>query len=305
MSAYSECYASSVNRWECDENDHMNVRFHLRKSMEVLHLGLVDLGLFDSGQLGMVNDCIRSQHMRFLAEARFSTPIIGRMGVIAVENKSALVLTELLHGFTNKVLANIVHDIQLPEETNGNLAGLTLIKLPDNAGPRSVDAEDTPHEGVTRASLLAGGFKAIGGGVIQEIECERGVMAWHMQMGRVSDLIPALWSQLLGTHENPEDSGIGRAVLEHRLIPYNNLAAGSRFEVLSAFTAIQGKAQELTHFMIDLEHDRPVFCSKVMAIIFDLATRKAMELPKADEELVRKSIKIVQAQAQSTNNNQQ
>ena len=30
-------YKGSVNRWECDENDHMNVRFYSRKIAEALY----------------------------------------------------------------------------------------------------------------------------------------------------------------------------------------------------------------------------------------------------------------------------
>lgn len=292
MSAYSESYTSSVNRWECDENDHMNVRFYLRKSMEVLHLGLAELGLIEPEKLAQLNTSIRRQHMRFLSEAKFSTPISGRLGVIAVQNNRAEVLTELRHSVTNKVLMNIVHEIQLPSPIGKGAAQLSLIPLPGNAGPRGIAAEDSPHSGVTREELLTNGFISAGGGVIHEDECERGVMDWSVHMGRVSDLMPTLWARLTGTHNNPEESGIGRAVLEHRLTPHNSLAAGSRFEMLSALTKIQGKAQELTHFMFDLEHEKPVFCSQVMSITIDLVTRKAIALPKAYDTFLNKSLKL-------------
>ena len=34
-------YRGSVNRWECDENDHMNVRYCVEKLYETFFAGLI------------------------------------------------------------------------------------------------------------------------------------------------------------------------------------------------------------------------------------------------------------------------
>ena len=70
-------YQGSVNRWECDENDHMNVRFYVRKLSETLFNGLLELGLSNSGGFDDVVGGLSSQHFRFLKEARLALPLAG------------------------------------------------------------------------------------------------------------------------------------------------------------------------------------------------------------------------------------
>ena len=251
--------------------------------MEILHFGLAELKVVAPTKLTEVNHGIRSQQMRFIAEARFATPLIGRLALVALKRDEAVVLTELCHAVTKQVMMSIVHEIQLPEAVSAEvMAEATLIELPKTAGRRGILTEDVDYSGINREAALAHGFVSIGGGVIRHEECEDGVMAWQQMMGRVSDVVPVMWVRLRADSSHPQDDNIGRAVLEHRLMPYNPIAAGHRFEIVSAVTGFQGKVQSLTHFMFDLERDRPVFCSQVLSLCFDLTTRKAIPFSAAD-----------------------
>ena len=58
-------YRGSVNRWECDENDHLNVRFCEEKLWQTLVSGLLQLGAITEGDVDELPARIACQHLRF------------------------------------------------------------------------------------------------------------------------------------------------------------------------------------------------------------------------------------------------
>jgi len=78
------CYRGSVNAWECDENDHLNVRFYLAKANQGLPFVLDAIGLPAAALLKMdAHPRIRAQHVRFLKEARPAVPLTVYAGLVA------------------------------------------------------------------------------------------------------------------------------------------------------------------------------------------------------------------------------
>ena len=76
-SSLTPVFFGSVNRWECDENDHLNVRFFAQKIQQTLQFGLIEAGLATPDNVLSVCRCIKNKHMRFIAEARMAVPIVG------------------------------------------------------------------------------------------------------------------------------------------------------------------------------------------------------------------------------------
>jgi len=70
-------YRGSVNRWECDENDHLNVRFCEHKLYQTLVSGLLANGCIDSEDVPSLPARIARQHIRFQAESRIAAPLGG------------------------------------------------------------------------------------------------------------------------------------------------------------------------------------------------------------------------------------
>ena len=77
-------YRGSVNRWECDENDHLNVRFCEQKLWQTLAGGLLQSGLVQENQIDDLPLRLTGQHLRFQQESRIATPISGYFSVISV-----------------------------------------------------------------------------------------------------------------------------------------------------------------------------------------------------------------------------
>ena len=84
-------YRGSVNRWECDENDHLNVRFCEHKLYQALVSGLLANGCIDSEGVPSLPARIARQHIRFQAESRIAAPLGGYFAAVAGEEFQVLV----------------------------------------------------------------------------------------------------------------------------------------------------------------------------------------------------------------------
>ena len=71
-------YRGSVNRWECDENDHLNVRFCEQKLYQTLLSGLLEHHCLTREDIGRLPAMILRQHIRFQAESRIAAPMTER-----------------------------------------------------------------------------------------------------------------------------------------------------------------------------------------------------------------------------------
>lgn len=274
MTKLAHCYQGSVNRWECDENDHLNIRFFMEKSMQTLYLGLTDLGLIKPGQ--QINRKIRSQHMRFVAEARVAAPISGFIGLLATYKNHILVLTELRHGKTKKVLMAIVHNLALPAAI-GNIGA---VDLPTHARSRGLPDAVSPYSKLALDEARKRGFVIAGRGVVQWSECENGELAWYQYIGHVSDSVPHFWA-----HIAPPDDQIGeatkqgRVVLEYRMDCSGLLKQGDRFVIVSGLAEVGEKTQKFAHLIFNLETQSCVVSCSAVSITLNLTTRKSEETP--------------------------
>lgn len=276
------CYQGSVNRWECDENDHLNVRFFMEKSMQTLYLGLTDLGLIKPGQ--QINRKIRSQHMRFVAEARAAAPISGFIGLLETHKNHILVLTELRHGKTKRVLMTVVHNLALPAA----IGNIETVDLPTHARNRGLPDAVSPYSKLQLDEARKRGFIIAGRGVVQRSECENGELAWHQYMGRVSDSVPNFWAQIAPPDDqNSEAARQGRVVLEYRMDCSGILRQGERFVIVMGLDEVGQKTQKLVHLIFNLETQSCVVSCLAVNIMINLATRKAEEPPARHGQQMR------------------
>lgn len=293
MTSLVRCYQGSVNRWECDENDHLNVRFFMQKTMEALHIGLIELGLVPPDQRAHINSYVQSQHLRFLAEARVAAPISGFIGVLSVQSNQIRVLTELCHSSTNQVLMASIHELVLPTDNN-QARRVSVVKCPAYAGSRGIADEASTYRNLSIEEALGKGFASTGHGVIQQDECEDGELGWYQYMGRVSDSVPNLWAQVAPLNDPVGSAEThGRAVLEYRLDFAGRLKQGHRFKTIAGITGMAGKTLQFTHLTFDLESNLCMLTSTAVSIILNLQTRKSEAL--SDQHLSALKPFLIQA----------
>jgi len=97
------CYRGSVNACECDENDHLNVRFYLAKANQGLPFVLEAIGLPPLLLEKMdARPRIHAQHVRFLKEARPATPLTVYAGLAASGGHQLTLYAEVCTAWTER-----------------------------------------------------------------------------------------------------------------------------------------------------------------------------------------------------------
>lgn len=264
-------YRGSVNSWECDENDHLNVRFHIEKHWQTLSGGLTMLALSPQTDVQTLHRHLTVQHVRFLREARLAAPLSGTVGVVGATAEYVDVLTQLRQSFTDELMSSCVHRLT-------GFAGHADNALPDDAAPRGIEDVDLPHAQLALAAAREHGFQTIGFGVINTAEClPGGELGVHNYMARLSDSMPHLWGQL-HAQRGVIDEDEGGAVLEYRLRYHRPLRVGEGYEITSGIRAVGAKVQRFAHLMFNSADGELCVSSEAIGVRMDLRARAAKVL---------------------------
>ena len=278
-------YKGSVNRWECDENDHLNVRFYSRMVWESLLNSLAEWKVAEGWR-------VRIQHVRYLAEARMAPPVSGFVAKVSATVDTIDVLTELRHSFTGVVLAAYISRI---ESVQHGLGVTVPVPLPKHAGPRGLPMDDTPYSQLTLERARLHGFQIIAKGVIAQQECDaRGELPPHAIMGRVSDGMPNLWAILQTAEEqSARANGFqGGAVLEYRKHFHTIPKSGDRYELVSGVRDVTEKLQYFTHLLYDARTGRCIMSAEAVGVVLDLVERRSVVIsPERRERMLARRLK--------------
>lgn len=258
-------YKGSVNRWECDENDHMNVRFYSRKLSETLFGGVRELGISSGLGFDDVIGSLTSQHIRYLKEARVATPLEGYAAVIE-DNQ---LLTEIRESSSGEVLCASVNTLRGFEMKASH-------ELPPYAGPRGLTDTDLRFSGIHLQGAKDLGFRTIGKGVIHQDECmKNGRLQLFHYMGRFSDSMPNLWGVLYPEATSETQGG---AVVEYRMDYGSPLRVGDRYELVSGFRGAGAKTIHFVHLLFNSDSQQCCVSGESIGMRMDLVHRKAIEI---------------------------
>jgi acyl-CoA thioester hydrolase len=274
---FTPCFWGSVNQWECDENDHLNVRFYAHKINQAIRI-------FASATEAGVSPAqrIRAQHIRFLKESRVATPLRIDCGCVRHDGGTLEVLALMHHNVTGEVLATFVTTLEIPALPAP--AGES-VEVPDFARPRGIPAE-LPALPRSRETAFEMGYQVVGRGVVGRDECdESGVALPHVYIGRISDGMPNLWAIMNAEEDRAarEQGALGGAALEQRLEILEPLRSGSIFTHLSGVRALGSKTQQMSHLLYN-EDGRLAARAEAVGVAMDLTTRKAVPISEQRRE---------------------
>ena len=292
-------YQGAVNTWECDQNGHLNVRFqcerattglaHLARALEMRSAFRADAGATLT-PLDM--------HIRFLREAHPVETLVMHGGVVAFGERDACVCLDMRHGdaapgttFTLRVAHTEPDSLDpFPWSTRTRDAAKKLAcALPAHAKPRAIDFEKPPTAATfARAQEL--GATRIGAHIVFPDQCDAfGRLRAEHIFGRASDSVSSLFPEWR-KDPPPEIKSLSGAVVEARIVFRRWPRAGDLIEVWSGIVEAQGKITRIVHWLCD-PYSGAVWASmEVVAVAFDLTTRKAVDMPPALLELRRKRI---------------
>lgn len=282
------CYRGSANAWECDENNHLNVRFYLAKANQGLPFVLEAIGLspLSLEKIG-ARPRIRAQHVRFLKEARPAAPLTVHAGLAASEGEQVTLYAEVRHSLNGEALATLLTELDLVGRDGARrplppLSGAERCPVPEHGAPRGIQPGEPLRPGYGRLGEM--GFVEIGRGAVAPWECDpAGEMELFQYVGRISDSVVNLLAHFQTEEELSRRShGIeGGALVELRIAWHAPLRAGSLFTIHSGIAAAGRKTQHFVHLIFEEASRACVATANGIAVAMDLETRKAIELPEA------------------------
>lgn len=267
------CFLGSVNRWECDENDHLNVRFYAQKINQAVAVFLEDAGVCPEDVK------ITGQHIRFVQEARIAAPLRVDCGLISASGGCWEVLSLMHHNLTGTPISGFITRVEGSALSGtGNLA---VEEVPVWAAPRGVRTEDPFPLPDTPQAAETAGFRMIGRGRIAAAECDGSSIALpEIYIGRISDGMPNLWAFTTSAleQEQRQSGALGGAAVEYQLDIIRPLACNDVFRHLSGIRKIGNKTQHMVHLLLNDSRGEIAVRAEAVGVAMDLRTRKAVPI---------------------------
>ncbi len=269
------CFLGSVNRWECDENDHLNVRYYAQKINQAVAIFLEDSGVHSAEVR------ITGQHIRFVQEARIAAPLRVDCGRASAGAGCWEVLSLMCHHLTGAPVSGFITRVEGP--TLPVVEGV-LEEVPDWAAARGVRPDDPYPLPASPSAAEAAGFQMMGRGRISAAECDHsGIALPEVYIGRISDGMPNLWAFTTDAleQEQRQSGALGGAALEYQLDIVRPLMCNDVFRHVSGIREIGSKTQHMVHLLINESRNEVAARAEAVGVAMDLETRKAVLISDA------------------------
>jgi acyl-CoA thioester hydrolase len=288
-----EVWRGCANAWECDHIGHLNTRYYIVRVEQAL------AGLARRLALTNVTDgsgthhlFVKSQHMRFIHEARAGAALHATAQVLSWGRDDAVVLFLLHHSNSDKMAATVRLSIAYVERSSGRpeawpeqatrAASALLCEAPSEAKPRSLSLDNVDvTASLERAQQL--GMRTTGIGTIMPDACDaHGHWRLSSFMGRVADSIPHLrngeWREVLARTMPGGTSRVGSALIEFQTVHVRWPKIGDGCEVRSALAGCTDRVTHSSHWLLDPATGAPWAAVRTVGIALDLDARRSIPL---------------------------
>ncbi|GAA0777778.1 thioesterase [Roseibium denhamense] len=268
---------SFVNRWECDENDHLNVQFYFSRFEEADR---------QFRQVSGLNETLvgtrRVRHVRYHKELR-TGDLVSVQSSIAFDGPH---MFTVLHEMRNKVSGVLAATALDGYEPSLNSAKVLRQRFNDfqcpmisEANPRGIPAAPA-HGKVSRDGLLAKGAEVCFlGTVLPRNIGPDGKADDQFALASCTDGVPHVWQRTPMTHSYLTENGLGRVAVEMKLTWATPLKTGDMIQVVSGFSGVQEKTFSMRHHIFESRTNRLAAVLDVVALTMDLSSRRAVSLP--------------------------
>jgi len=263
-----ETLRSSVNTWECDENDHLNVQFYARRFDEASrHFALTARGGANAAALPPV------RHIRYHGELRAPAALDIRSAVIA-DGPYAGHIVHLMHESQTGRLSATALDPASGLSFDATVAS----KEVEAAFPRGIADAIEP---ISNQEILAQGGMCTYRGMVWPSECDAdGLMGEQHYVGRTSDAAPHAWSHCGLTQDWFDEHKCGRVALEMKICRHRPARIGDLLAIHSLMKRAGRRTLKIRHELTASSDDAALASIEVMVVILDHVRRKVAELPE-------------------------
>ncbi|QDG78798.1 thioesterase family protein [Labrenzia sp. PHM005] len=277
---------SFTNRWECDENDHLNVQFYFSRFDEADQQFRLITGLSDA-----LVGARRVRHVRYHKELRTGDLITVHSGIAFDGPHMLTVVHELRNAGTGDLSATAIDGYEPSASTVKSLRQRFKdhqCPMSELASPRGLPASPANNKPALDKLLQNGGGLCFRGTVLPRHVNADGKADDQFALACCTDAVPHVWERSPLTHTYLSEHNLGRVAMEMKLIWHTPLKSGDAIVVASGFTGAQAKTFGMRHHIYESRTSRLAATLDVVALAMDLDARKAIELPEAARKAIAK-----------------
>lgn len=256
-------YHTRVERWECDYNDHWNVRFYGRSFQAASETIATHAGGANPGA-----DTIRGRHLRYHRELTVSAPVEVRSAVLTEAGELDGAVVHQM--WSSDMLAATALDLP------GQGAHLPLVTPGDVplAMPRGISgplAENAPAPGADVTEIRLGPVRS------EDLD-HAGLLRFDILTRHSSNIQHMQLNKLGLTPEFAREHRINRMGVEFRVTRGVSAPAGACLQGRTWLSAIRGKSLWATT-RIETDTAETVALFEMCVVTVNLDTRKAVAVP--------------------------
>ena len=269
---------SFVNRWECDENDHLNVQFYFSRFEEADRQFQQVCGLSES-----IVGARRVRHVRFHREMRTGTLITVRSYAVLDGPHILCIVHEMLDGGTGELCATALDGYAPPMSAAKDIRKRFkdfLEPMREEASPLGLAASPATGKASLDAIMSSGAQVCYRGTVRPADLAPDGRVDDSFVIGAISNAVPHVWQTTPFHYAYLTEHNLGRVALEMKLTWHSPLKSGDMFLIASGLASLQTKTLSLRHYLFEFRTRRLVAICDMVAAMMDLETRKTVMFPQ-------------------------
>lgn len=261
-------HVSTVQTWECDSNNHLNVRFFYQRFREA--------GYLYRQRHGLKGLALHSAHTRFHREIRMDETVRVRTSPVRDDKGNLYLLHRLIRG-EDEVCCTCL-DPLTNAPSDGDIAPLSDFL---NAVPRGLSPGPSTPFGDTAELLKAGtiSISCLKHLLPPDLDHTGNLLAERI-IASFSDGGQVAWALIGATTDWLRPRCLGRVVLEMKYTRFTAPRAGAVLQQTSGCFALNTKTFHFGHQVEDAVTGELYAAGEVLSVLLDLETRKTVPLDK-------------------------
>ncbi|MEM1286970.1 MAG: thioesterase family protein [Pseudomonadota bacterium] len=283
-----ETVRDTVNSWECDENDHINIQFYAKRFDDAVRSFLVQ------ASWQVPHRSIRL--IRYHAELRGGEPVHGTSGLVALEGGQVGIEHRLYAShrpdLSAPTLSATALDV-LPDVQRADLSAFSLPQVSKDVLPKSgafsssgavhvggLDKLEATYRGVVPPNAFSAEAESADGARLSD----------RYLVGVISDAANHAWGLAGAPDPWLQARGLGRAAVELQLTYLTRPQAGDVVEARTAIRAFSNKTVSYRHLIINRMTDTLIAQADITSLMLDLTSRKATPWPEDRKAQLRQGV---------------
>ncbi len=279
---------SFVNRWECDENDHLNVQFYFSRFDEADRQFRLISGLGEA-----VVGARRVRHVRYHKELRTGDLITVHSSVAFDGPHMLTVVHEMRDGGSGALAATALDGYEPSANTAKSLRqrfkNFQSPMIPE-AAPKGLSTGPSARRVTLQALQSKGVDLCYRGTVLPRDIGVDGKADDRYALSCCTDGVAHVWQRTPMNHAYLAENGFGRVAVEMKLCWITPLKNGDTVVVATGFTAVNAKTFSMRHHVFESRTSRLAATLDVVALTMDLSSRVAVELPEEAQGSINKTL---------------